>query len=92
MYSCILAVLFILRIVKRSHLFAPKPEMFVNFKPEPDPKSLARLTTPGPPVATALDTASAFRAFEVEKGLLTIKPQDLIERASCRRVTVWYRC
>ena len=24
MYSCILAVLFILRIVKRSHLFAPK--------------------------------------------------------------------
>ena len=31
-----------------------KPEIFVNFRPEPDPKSLARLTTPNVRVLVAV--------------------------------------
>ena len=36
-----------------------------------------------------IDAVGAFSALEVEKSLLTIKPQDFIERARCRRITVY---
>ena len=37
-------------------------------------------------VENEMDTIGAFRALEVEKGLLTIKPQDFIKKARCRRI------
>ena len=38
-----------------------------------------------------MDTVSAYSALEIEKSLLTIKPQDFIEGASRRSITIYYR-
>ena len=34
------------------------------------------------------DTISAFSVLEVEKSLLTIKPQNFIKRTPCRRIAL----